>query len=493
MGLRFAPAPPVPGALRSLAACLAVCAALGCAGGKSGPTGSGGNSGSTGSGSAGKTGAGSAGTTGSGAAGSAGSTGSGSAGSAGSAGTTGSGAAGTTGSGSAGSTGSGNAGTTGHAGTTGTGAAGTTGSGVDASVSDAACQSASYTFAPKIPTVFILVDRSGSEFTDATTGVFFNLRTAVLQVLAQLNSTGTQMRVGLGAFVGDHATGACVADFDSVAIGDIATNYTAIANKYNALGPLLPFGSKADTPMSAVIPMVKASLQSDTGTGQKYMLVVTDAESDFCDDGNSLCPTDAVTYRIQDMFAANIGTLVIGLPSQLGSGTAFNTSALQDFANAGAGLTVAVPSVGGVGSATDIYNQCNGYPPWKALWTAAARTGMVALSTYGTPGGAATVFAPTTTSTTDLANQIAAAISGVKSCSFDLSDVNGKSLKVDLTKLAQANITIQGATIPQDATNGWSMSSPSELVLNGSACSTWRMPNNTLIAFAFPCSTIIFE
>jgi len=494
MRLGFVPAPPVSAALRSLAACLALCAALGCAGGSKGsPTGSGGSSSAGKSGSAGTSG-GTAGTNGAGAAGTNGS---------GAAGTTGTGAAGTTGSGAAGTNGSGVAGTngsdvagtngTGVAGTTGSGTAGTTGSGVDASVSDAACQSASYTFAPKIPTVFILVDRSGSEFTDATTGTFFNLRTAVLQVLQQLNTTGTQMRVGLGAFVGDHATGVCVADFDSVAIGDIATNYTAIANKYNALGPLLPFGSKADTPMSAVIPMVKASLQADTGTGQKYMLVVTDAESDFCDDGNSLCPTDAVTYRIQDMFAANIGTLVIGLPSQLGSGTAFNTSALHDFANAGAGLTVAVPTVGGVSSATDIYNQCNGYAPWKTLWTAAARTGMTALSTYGTPGGAATVFAPTTTSTTDLANQIAAAISGVKSCSFDLSDVNGKSLKVDLTKLAQANIKIQGTTVPQDATNGWSMSSPSELVLNGTACTTWRMPNNNNIDFAFPCSTIIFE
>jgi hypothetical protein len=280
-----------------------------------------------------------------------------------------------------------------------------------------------------------------------------------------------------------------------VAIGDIATNYTAIAAKYNALGPLLPFGSKADTPMSAAIPLVKAALQADTGTGQKYMLVVTDAETDFCDDGNSLCPTDAVTYRIQDMFGAGLGTLVIGLPSQLGSGTAFNTSALQDFANAGAGLTVAVPTVGGVSSATDIYNQCNGYAPWKALWTAAARTGMTALSSYGTPGGAATVFAPTTTSTTDLANQISAAISGVKSCSFDLSDVGGRSIKVDTTKLAQAHVKIEGATIPLDATNGWTVdaSAPSTLLLSGAACTTWRMPTNNNIDFAFPCSTIIFE
>ena len=94
-----------------------------------------------------------------------------------------------------------------------------------------------------------------------------------------------------------------------------------------------------------------------------------------------------------------------------------------------------------------------------------------------------------------LVTQLSAALSGVKSCSFDLSDVGGKSIKVDTTKLASAMVKIQGTAIPLDATNGWNVdaSAPSTLVLSGTACKTWQTPNNNDISFAFPCSTIIFE
>jgi hypothetical protein len=121
--------------------------------------------------------------------------------------------------------------------------------------------------------------------------------------------------------------------------------------------------------------------------------------------------------------------------------------------------------------------------------------GMTSLATYATPAGPAKVFTPSSTSTTDLANQIAAAINGVKSCSFDLSDIGGKSIKVDTTKLSQATVKIMGTTIPLDPTNGWNVdpSNATQLTLNGTACTTWRQPQNTKIDLNFPCSSIIFE
>ena len=87
------------------------------------------------------------------------------------------------------------------------------------------------------------------------------------------------------------------------------------------------------------------------------------------------------------------------------------------------------------------------------------------------------------------------ALSGVKSCSFDLSDVGGKSIKVDTSKLSSAKVMIQGTAVPLDPTNGWNVdpTTPSTLVLNGTACKTWQHPDNNDINFAFPCSTIIFE
>ncbi|HMF39415.1 MAG TPA: vWA domain-containing protein [Polyangia bacterium] len=474
-------------------------AALGCAGSGKSSTGSGGSSspgtgGSSSPGSAGTTGVG--GTTGSGGttgvAGTVGSGGSTSPGTGGnSAGGTGGSSAGGTGGSDAGGTGGSTAGTTGSGGAVGVG--GTTGTGGTGGI----CQMIDYTFDPKIPSVFILVDRSGSEFdpsSNGTTGIYYNLRTAVLQVLQQLKNSGTQMRIGIGLFVGDHASGTCQPAFDMTAIDDIAKNYDTIAAKYNSLSFLMPWGAKADTPMSDSIPKVKALLQADTGTGSKYMLVATDGQTDFCDDGNNVCPADAIVYRVQDMFAAtpSIGTLVLGLPTDVGGGMAFNMSVLQGLANAGTGQNAA-PT--GVATQTDVWNQCNGVAPWKAIATTAGRGMNMSLATYTAPAGTAKVFTPASTSTTDLANQLAAAISGVKSCTFDLSNVNGKAIKVDLSKLNQAHVLIQGSDVPLSATDGWNVdsSAPSTLVLSGTACAKWRMPNNTDIQFDFPCGSIIFE
>ena len=116
------------------------------------------------------------------------------------------------------------------------------------------------------------------------------------------------------------------------------------------------------------------------------------------------------------------------------------------------------------------------------------------LGTYSATMGPTVPYTPNAADQTMLVNQLSAAISGVKSCSFDLSDVGGKSIKVDTTKLSSAVVKIQGTAIPLDATNGWNvMSAAEQLVLSGTACKTWQTPNNNDISFSFPCSTIIFE
>jgi hypothetical protein len=488
-------------ALRSIFVCFSACALLSCAGASPGKTGSGGNNGSGGSNgsggnssSGGNNGSGGSSSSGGNSA-SGGSNGSG--GNVSSGGSNGSGGSSASGgnNGSGGSTSSGGSNGSGGSSSSGgaTGAGGSVVTNTDGGGSDATCQTADFTWAPQYPSVLILVDRSGSEFTDMTDGVFFTLRTAVEAVVANLDS---QVRFGVASFVGDHASGACKLDYLSVPIA--LNNSAAIKTAYDGWGPLLPYGSKADTPAVEAIPMVQAALQADSGTGKKYMMLVSDGETDFCDDGNALCPADAVTALIQDMYSGtpSIGTLVVGLGGS--DSTTTVSQALLNFANAGVGQPVTIPTGIGASTGMDVYNQCNGQgtaamtSSWSSLLTAAGKS-MTSIANYGTTEGTATVFAPSSTSETDLENAISAAISGVKSCSFDLSDVGGKSIKVDLTKLALADITIQGTTIPQDATNGWSMSSSTELVLNGTACATWRMPNVSMIHFGFPCSAIIFE
>ena len=376
-----------------------------------------------------------------------------------------------------------------------TGAAGT------ANPDAASCQQKEVMFTATNPTVFILVDRSGSEFTSATAGTFFDLRTAVEQVISSNvggSSLDSQVRFGVGSFVGDHASGSCMLNYQSVPIA--LNNAATIKAAYDGWGPLLPYGSKADTPAVEAIPMVKAALQADTGTGQKYMMIVTDSETDFCDDGNALCPADAVTHMIQDMYNStpSIGTLVIGLPTAI---TNISAAVLQNFANAGAGQPVAVPTGSGAATATDVYYQCNGMTAggadsWSSLFTAAGRTGMTPLATYSATAGTATVYTPAAGGVQALADQISMALAGVRSCTFDLP-----GFTIDTRDPSQLNgadiyiVTSSGSHIPlsydSTDTNGWDMTTPTQLQLYGPACDQLRAPTTTDIKFNFPCKIVI--
>jgi hypothetical protein len=392
------------------------------------------------------------------------------------------------------STGSGGtAGTTSGTGQGGTGAVVFTGTG-GANPDAAACQQSDVKFAALNPTVFILVDRSGSEFDTATTGSFFALRPAVEQVVAQLDG---QVRFGLGSFVGDHSSGACALNYQAVPIA--LNNSAAIKTAYDGWGSLQPYGSKSDTPAVEAIPMVKAALQADTGTGQKYMMIVSDSETDFCDDGNSLCPADAVTYMIQDLYKStpSIGTLVIGLPTSV---SPIATTVLKNFANAGVGQPVVVPTGTGAATAMDVYYQCTGQTnggvdSWTSLWTAAGRAALAPLATYSPTAGTATAFTPSAVDTDMLVTQISMALAGVRSCTFDLS---AAKIQVDVNKLSEAVVylidgTSSHDTIPLDTgnANGWDMTSPTELQLFGSWCDKLRAPATTDIKFNFPCDIII--
>jgi len=164
---------------------------------------------------------------------------------------------------------------------------------------------------------------------------------------------------------------------------------------------------------------------------------------------------------------------------------------LQNFANAGAGLLPVIPqpNQGQTFTAVNIYNNCgNGEPPWKAAWMTLGKAQDTSMATYGMPTMNAPVYKPTAVSQQALADQIAAALKTVKSCTFDLS---AKMIKVDLTQLGKASVTIQGQTVPLSDTNGWHMLSETQLELTGSFCDTWRDPKTDTIHFDFPCDIII--
>jgi hypothetical protein len=377
------------------------------------------------------------------------------------------------------------------------GSAGAAGPGAASSGAAGACMEKKYQFVPKTPTVFLLVDQSGSMFQCRTQGgaksatanecashadtSWYPLRDGVLQVVQQLGST---VRFGFSAFTGEQGDAMCPT-LDPVlpALDDAA----AIATRYNALTA----PRKGETPTKAALVQVADILAKDTqAPGEKFILFVTDGQPDYCDDGNELCPPDSVVGELQTLSKANIHTIVMGISSPL---TTISDSVLQAFANAGAGQPVAYLNA----DVNAIYDQCAGVAGWAADFAATNKPAMrpSTIGSYVPPtavAGNATVFKPDLTNQMALVGEISNALSGVKSCVFDLSDpTNGKPIMVDTTQLDKAHVLIMGTEIPLDDTNGWHMTSDTQLELSGTACDTWRNPMNTTIDFQFPCQIIV--
>ena len=191
--------------------------------------------------------------------------------------------------------------------------------------------------------------------------------------------------------------------------------------------------------------------------GDKYIIFITDGQEDYCDDALEICASDSTVGALQAAFAANIRTIVFGLQTMQ-----FNLpgGVLEAFANAGAGE----PTVPGLTAGLDptaIFDQCQGVMPWRTDLTASghptARGPTAAVGTYGTTGGPTKPFKPNAANQDMLVTQLSTALAGVKSCTFDLNDVSGKSIKVDTTKLNQAHVRIEGTEVPLSATNGWTV------------------------------------
>ena len=364
------------------------------------------------------------------------------------------------------------------------------------------CQQAERKFDPKIPTVFLLVDRSATMFDQISPNVtaWSALRTGALEVMRELEAS---VNFGFGAFSGQNmGPNMCLLDVPGVppALG----NYDEIAQVYGPLDRPTNTASK-ETPTALALARAAEQLWADTTDSDKYILFVTDGEPDFCDDGNALCPPDAVVGVLQNLAAGidsqggarpPIQTLVFGITAPTAP---IRDPVLQNFANAGAGQPVAplLPNPGQAYDPNALYDQCNGVPGWA---TAFAATGKLAvrgesIGTYTTDptlAGTAPVYRPDPNDQAALTEQIRTALAGVKSCTFDLAE---DGVQVDLTRedLGQlAKVIVNGAPVPFDPANGWTMLSETAVGLAGDACTSWRNPTiETSISFDFPCDIFV--
>lgn len=405
------------------------------------------------------------------------------------------------GSGSGPSTGSGSGGAG-----SGSGAGPSTGSGGTIDVNPAGgtsgagggmgCFQYDITVEPKTPTVYILVDRSSSM---KTYGLWSPIRDAILPVVEQLQS---EVRFGFSAYTGKKGQVGCPGDaleLNSVPID--LNNYAAIEAVY---GPLEPPDS-SDTPTGPALDFVREQLLADTVPGDKFVLLVTDGQPDFCDDPDATCPTDAVVRKIQELRELGIPTMVFGFEGIDNSNpqeVASLTWALESFANAGAGQPVGVqPGMTRVQmpqaedltpGAVEFWDKCSSYPPWKQLHEAAGLPEWHPLGVYGAPAGTAKVFKPNPADQAALAEEFSAALAGVKSCTFDLSaQIADGTIAIDLKQVDKIGVWIEGNAIPLDPANGWHMPNETQLVLEGAACETWRLKKSKNIAFDFPCEIVI--
>lgn len=343
-----------------------------------------------------------------------------------------------------------------------------------------ACQTGGAEFIPKVPTVLLMVDRSGTMFKDAGGNPWSTLRDGVLEVVKDMSK---DVRFGLVAVTGEAQANMCPLLDDVVPADD---NYEALATKYMALTAPL----KGESPGMRGLSHAAEILAADTTDGEKYILFVTDGEQDYCNDGNFVCPTDSMVYHLQTLATQGFKTFIFGLPmkSDDAAQQARYPSVLQAFADAGLGLAVAPVLPPGGTTPVDIFYNCDVVPEWKAEATAAGRAVMQTLGTYGTVAGGAPVFAPDPTNKEALKEEFAKVLSGVKSCTFDI----GGDIKVIQSLLSDAHVYVQDAEVPLDLTmtNGWYMPTPSQIELVGEACSNWRMPQNTKIDWDFPCKIL---
>jgi len=404
-------------------------------------------------------------------------------------------------------------GTQGTAGNSGGSAPPIGGFGGSGSGTGGGCQHTEYHFEPKIPTVYLVVDRSGSMFhcLTSTQNVCANkadtswsqLKTAVQAVITQLDS---KVRFGFTTIYGtdpsNNRGGMCplitgtLADNVPPAL-DNAANIKTVYDRLDTMWPLesesSTGGKKLESPASYAIAATTKALMNFTAPGDKYMIFITDGQEDYCDDALEICASDSTVGALQAAFAANIRTLVFGLQT-----TQFNLpgAVLDAFATAGAGEPTVASVMAGL-DPTAIFDQCQGVTPWRTDLTASGhpttRGPTATVGTYATTAGPTKPFKPNASDQNMLVTQLSAALAGVKSCVFDLTATGGTMIKVNLEQLNKASVAIEGTPVLLDPTSGdgWNMINQSTLELFGSACDTWHNPASMNIAFDFPCDIIV--
>ena len=317
--------------------------------------------------------------------------------------------------------------------------------------------------ANELPSVIVVADRTGSMFdlsSEAGTAAWADLRTTVLAALEALEG---EARFGFLAYSGDSEL--CP---ELTTLPPALGNQAALAALY---GSLEQSQRRDGGPGGAL--NEAANLLASAG-GARHVWLVTDGEVDYCNDGNPLCPVDSAIAGVQRLAATNppIRTSVFGPATTL---AVLAASALQSFANAGAGEPVARPATGPVSTDVNaIFDQCTGVPEWRSDFVSTGKPDVrgQSIADYAENGGAAVVHTPVGTDVAALVGELRAGLVVERRCGFDLAAA-GVTPSALATLDASATVELAGAAIQNDAQNGWRLVG-STLRLAGEACDAVR-------------------
>lgn len=305
------------------------------------------------------------------------------------------------------------------------------------------CNKVEIDFAPRIPSVFILVDRSSSMF---ERNLWAPLKDGVLAVIDQLDG---EIRFGFSSYTGAQGM-QCPQLTTVVPLAEM--NHAAIKRAYDSIEkPQF----KGETPTSLALTEVAKLLEKEPADSPKYILLVTDGEPDFCDDPNVTCSRDAVVAAAQAAFAKGIGTFIFSIGGDVAR------AHLGDVANAGTGQPVTDRDMA-------VHYQCPN-----------------STATYSATSGNAPFFEPDINDRNALVSTLASTIAGVRSCVFDLQG----RVKIDLKAADQGMIDIDGMKVPF-GDNGYRLNSETQIELLGTACQRLRLPETKRVSIDFPCEAV---
>jgi hypothetical protein len=281
-----------------------------------------------------------------------------------------------------------------------------------------------------IPTVMLLVDRSGTmnrDFgnTDRWTAVFDTLMDGTTGLVKRLNN---QVRFGISLYSGRDGNAVCPI---LAGLPPALGNYRDILDLYRPLDPI------EDTPTAPSIAAAQSSLAAVQETGPKIIVLATDGEPDTCavpdPDGLPEARADSVAAA-QAAHAAGIDVYIISVGDEV------SQDHLQDMANAGVGLPV-----GGAERA----------PFYQAL----------------EPGA--------------LIDAFDTIIGGVQSCTFALDGT------VDLDRASEGTVTLDGVAL--DFGTEWRLPDERTLEILGEACDTLLAGGEHDVKAEFECGGVIVD